>query len=63
MENPAVIIDNGSGICKAGFSGEEMPRACFPTSVCNKRMASNTMGTDNRDVYVGYEAQAKKGLQ
>ena len=30
MENSAVIIDNGSGMVKAGFSGEDMPRAVFP---------------------------------
>lgn len=27
---PAIVIDNGSGICKAGFSGDEAPRAVFP---------------------------------
>jgi actin beta/gamma 1 len=26
----AVVIDNGSGMCKAGFSGDDAPRAVFP---------------------------------
>ena len=26
----AVIIDNGSGMCKAGFAGDDAPRAVFP---------------------------------
>jgi len=25
-----VVIDNGSGMCKAGFAGEDAPRAVFP---------------------------------
>ena len=25
-----IIIDNGTGYCKAGLSGEEGPRAVFP---------------------------------
>ena len=27
---PHIIIDNGTGYCKAGLSGEEGPRAVFP---------------------------------
>ena len=30
---PHVIIDNGTGYCKAGLSGEEGPRAVFPACV------------------------------
>ena len=26
----AVVIDNGSGMCKAGFAGDDAPRAVFP---------------------------------
>jgi actin beta/gamma 1 len=29
----AIFIDNGSGICKAGFAGEDAPRAVFPSVV------------------------------
>ena len=28
-----VIIDNGSGVCKAGFAGDDAPRAVFPSVV------------------------------
>jgi hypothetical protein len=24
------VIDNGSGMCKAGFAGDDAPRAVFP---------------------------------
>ena len=30
---PHIIIDNGSGYIKAGFTGEEEPRAVFPTMI------------------------------
>lgn len=32
-ETLALVIDNGSGMCKAGFSGEDAPRAVFPSIV------------------------------
>jgi actin-related protein len=59
--NPAVVIDNGSGMCKAGLSGEDTPRAVFPAIVGTAKTASIMMGTENKDVYVGSEAQAKRG--
>jgi actin-related protein len=33
MEKEAVVIDNGSGMCKAGLAGEDNPRAVFPAIV------------------------------
>ena len=29
----ALVIDNGSGMCKAGFAGDDAPRAVFPSVV------------------------------
>ncbi len=29
----AVVIDNGSGMMKAGFAGDDAPRAVFPSIV------------------------------
>eukprot|EP00586_Coscinodiscus_wailesii_P006798 CAMPEP_0172481916 /NCGR_PEP_ID=MMETSP1066-20121228/8103_1 /TAXON_ID=671091 /ORGANISM="Coscinodiscus wailesii, Strain CCMP2513" /LENGTH=35 /DNA_ID= /DNA_START= /DNA_END= /DNA_ORIENTATION= len=26
----ALVIDNGSGMCKAGFAGDDAPRCVFP---------------------------------
>ncbi|KAA8619926.1 Actin cytoplasmic 2 [Pyrenophora tritici-repentis] len=28
-EVAALVIDNGSGMCKAGFAGDDAPRAVF----------------------------------
>jgi actin beta/gamma 1 len=34
---PALIIDNGSGMNKAGFAGDDNPRAVFPSYVGRPR--------------------------
>uniref|UniRef100_A0A5K3G0B4 Actin n=1 Tax=Mesocestoides corti TaxID=53468 RepID=A0A5K3G0B4_MESCO len=33
----ALIVDNGSGMCKAGFAGDDAPRAVFPSIVGRPR--------------------------
>ena len=33
----AVVIDNGSGLCKAGFAGDDAPRAVFSSIVGRSR--------------------------
>ena len=58
----SVVIDNGSGMCKAGLSGEDAPRAVFPAITGKAKTESIMMGTENKDVYVGQEAQAKRGI-
>ena len=32
-EVAALVVDNGSGMCKAGFAGDDAPRAVFPSYV------------------------------
>ena len=32
-EVAALVVDNGSGMCKAGFAGDDAPRAVFPSIV------------------------------
>ncbi|KAE9417987.1 hypothetical protein Angca_008453 [Angiostrongylus cantonensis] len=59
---PALIIDNGSGMCKAGFSGEEAPRSVLPSIVGRPRQQELMVGLVRRDTYVGDEAQTRRGL-
>lgn len=30
---PAVVIDNGSGRCKAGMAGDDSPKSVFPAVI------------------------------
>src|SRR2546423_148600 len=53
-EIPAVIIDSGSGMIKAGVAGEEAPKVVFPTVV-----GRPSGSTDPEETYVGEEALAK----
>lgn len=36
-EIAALVVDNGSGMCKAGFAGDDAPRAVFPSIVGRPR--------------------------
>jgi len=40
-EVAALVIDNGSGMCKAGFAGDDAPRAVFPSIVGRPRHQVN----------------------
>jgi actin-related protein len=61
-EAQTAIIDNGSGMVKAGFAGEEAPRAVFPAIVGRPKHASAMQGSAGKSEYIGDEAQAKRGI-
>uniref|UniRef100_A0A1X7VVX1 Actin, cytoplasmic n=1 Tax=Amphimedon queenslandica TaxID=400682 RepID=A0A1X7VVX1_AMPQE len=52
-----LVIDNGSGMCKAGFCTSDAPVSYFPSVI--GRPHSKGLG---KDFYIGDEAQAKRGL-
>jgi actin-related protein len=61
-DQTALVIDNGSGMVKAGFSGEDGPRCVFPSIVGRPKNAGVIVGIDAKDVYIGDEANAKRGV-
>ena len=57
----ALVVDNGSGMCKAGFAGDDAPRAVFSSVVGRTRFPKAMVGI-GQDCYVGSHAQEKRSI-
>lgn len=59
-EVDVLVIDNGTGFIKAGFSGEDAPRLVIPTFVCESQQAAAALGANKGDghthIWLGTDA-------
>jgi actin-related protein len=62
VEEHPIIIDSGSGICKAGISGDDRPRVCFPSIVGEWRYKEIMIGSEYNRNCVGEWALSKRGV-
>uniref|UniRef100_K7EXT3 Actin related protein T2 n=2 Tax=Pelodiscus sinensis TaxID=13735 RepID=K7EXT3_PELSI len=62
LDVPAVIFDNGSGLCKAGLSGEIGPRYIIPTVIGHHTTKLPLLGMAPKMCHVGEEAQHKRDV-
>jgi centractin len=62
LTNQPVVIDNGSGTIKAGFSGQDTPKCFFPSFVGRPKHVRVMAGALEGDVFIGRKAQEFRGL-
>jgi centractin len=57
-----IVIDNGSGIIKAGFAGDDEPRVKISSYVGRPKYVKLMAGGVEGDVFIGPTAEEHRGL-
>lgn len=62
LTNQPVVIDNGSGVIKAGFAGAGLPKSVFPSIVGHPKHVRIMAGAVEGDTFIGKRAEELRGL-
>uniref|UniRef100_M1BVH8 Actin 2 n=1 Tax=Solanum tuberosum TaxID=4113 RepID=M1BVH8_SOLTU len=62
MDIRTLVIDNGTEMIKAGFAGEDSPRAVIKSIVVRPCHRGITLERGQRDAYIGDEPLAERGI-
>uniref|UniRef100_A0A8R1U209 Uncharacterized protein n=1 Tax=Onchocerca volvulus TaxID=6282 RepID=A0A8R1U209_ONCVO len=62
IANQPVVIDNGSGVIKAGFAGDQTPKCRFANFVGRPKHTRVMAGALEGDLFIGPKAQEYRGL-
>ncbi|KAF6022133.1 ACTR1A [Bugula neritina] len=62
IANQPIVIDNGSGIIKAGFAGDTIPKHCFANYVGRPKHTRVMAGALEGDIFIGPKAEEYRGL-
>ncbi|ENN76426.1 beta-centractin [Dendroctonus ponderosae] len=60
--NQPVVIDNGTGVIKAGFAGDQIPKCRFPNYVGRPKHIRVMAGALEGDIFIGPKAEEHRGL-
>ncbi|KAI5929416.1 Beta-centractin [Manis javanica] len=62
IANQPVVVDNGSGVIKAGFAGDQIPKYCFANYVGRPKHMRVMAGALEGDLFIGPKAEEHRGL-
>ncbi|KAJ1850548.1 centractin- actin- protein of the dynactin complex [Coemansia sp. RSA 2703] len=62
LTNQPVVIDNGSGVIKAGFAGDDQPKSFFSSSVGRPKHVRMMAGAVEGEYFIGRQAEELRGL-
>ncbi|KXJ23483.1 alpha-centractin [Exaiptasia diaphana] len=62
IANQPIVIDNGSGVIKAGFAGDQVPKYHFGNFVGRPKHVRVMAGALEGDIFIGPKAEEHRGL-
>ncbi|KAM3827933.1 actin, cytoplasmic type 5-like [Vipera latastei] len=62
QEITALVVDNSTRTCRAGFAGEDLPRAVLPPIIGRPKQQSAVEDASRKAYYVGSDAQSRRDI-